>query len=175
MAMFNFKAKISQVNLDNVSCKSGLTTVLALPKSASAKLPSRGMVMIKGTINNFKFAQHLDPDGKNGHWFKVTNALLKSSKAKIGDVVSVSMEVTKDWPEPKVPADFKKVLSSNKGVLEVWKETTPMARWDWVRWISGAKLAKTRQHRMEVAYSKLKSGMRRPCCFNRSECSLTDA
>jgi hypothetical protein len=35
--------------------KIGSWTLLTLPKSASAKLPSRGMTMVEGTINGFPF------------------------------------------------------------------------------------------------------------------------
>ena len=44
--------------------KIGSWTLLKLPKSASAKLPSRGMTMVEGTINDFHFQAALDPDGK---------------------------------------------------------------------------------------------------------------
>ena len=46
-----------------------------------------------------------------------------------------------------------------------------MARWDWIRWINATAQQETRKRRIEVAFSKLKSGMRRPCCFNRGMCT----
>ena len=36
---------------------------LILPKDASAKLPSRGMTAIEGTLNGFPFQATLEPDG----------------------------------------------------------------------------------------------------------------
>ena len=39
-------------------------TFLILPKNASAKLPSRGMTAIEGTINGFPFRATLEPDGQ---------------------------------------------------------------------------------------------------------------
>ncbi|PYU69083.1 MAG: hypothetical protein DMG49_14295 [Acidobacteria bacterium] len=35
--------------------KTGSWTLLTLPKNASAKLPSRGMTMVEGTIDGFPF------------------------------------------------------------------------------------------------------------------------
>ena len=48
---------------------------LILPKNASAKLPSRGMTAIEGTINGFPFQATLEPDGQKSHWLKVDRKL----------------------------------------------------------------------------------------------------
>src|SRR5688572_28137916 len=64
-----------------------------------------------------------------------------------------------------MPADFRKAITSNSKVLALWQDITPLARNEWICWvISGAK-AETRQHRIEVGMSKMKSGERRPCCW----------
>ncbi|KKU82000.1 MAG: hypothetical protein UY09_C0025G0017 [Parcubacteria group bacterium GW2011_GWA2_47_8] len=62
--MFTIRFKTTLFKID-------LWTVLMLPKSASAKLPSRGMTMVEGTINGFRFQAALEPDGKGSHWFRV--------------------------------------------------------------------------------------------------------
>lgn len=150
-------------------------TLLRLPKSVSAKMPSRGMIMIEGTINGATFKTPAEPDGNGSHWFKIKKTLQKSAEAKGGDTVTVVVEPTKDWPEPKVPADLKKILAADKQASFVWQDITPMARWDWIRWIGAGKLAETRTIRINKACSMLKSGKRRPCCFDRSQCTLTEA
>ena len=57
---------------------------------------------------------------------------------------------------------------------EVWEDITPMARWEWVRWVNATKNPDTRQRRVEVSISKMQSGKRRPCCFNLSACTDPD-
>ena len=52
-----------------------------------------------------------------------------------------------------------------------WKEVTPAAHWDWIRWIRATNNPETSAKRIRVGCSKLKSGMSRPCCFNRSMCT----
>jgi hypothetical protein len=155
--------------------KIGSGILLLLPKSASEKLPSRGMTMVEGTINDFPFQAALEPDGNGSHWFKVKKALLDAARVEAGDMVALVIEPTKDWPEPKVPADFKTTLEIDQKAQAVWQDITPMARWDWIRWIGATRNPDTRKRRVEVARSKLSKGMRRPCCFNRTECTLTDA
>ena len=152
-------------------------TILRLPEDESAKLPSRGMTMVKGTINDVPFKTLLEPDGKYGpglkpsHWFRPDKKLLDDASAKAGDTVQVSLEPTKEWIEPEVPADVKKALDSSPKAHALWNDITPMARWDWIRWVRAVKTAETRQSHNEVMLDKLNKGMRRPCCFNRSLCS----
>lgn len=151
--------------------------ILRLPEDASAKLPSRGMVMVSGTINNVPFKTLLEPDGRYGpgkkpsHWFKPDKKLLDKAHAKAGDTVQISLEPTKEWIEPEVPDDVKKTLDSSPKASDLWNDITPLARWDWIRWIRAVKTDETRKKHLEVMLDKLNKGMRRPCCFNRNLCS----
>lgn len=162
MSTLNFKTKLYKI---------GSWTILALPKSTSEKLPSRGITMVEGTLNGHEFQSPLEPDGKGSHWFRVSESMLKTIKAEAGDAVILKIEPSEEWPEPTIPPDLKKALEANPHALNTWMETTPIARWDWIRWINGTKEQSTRKRRIEVACSKLKSGMKRPCCFNRSMCT----
>src|SRR5947208_892881 len=58
--LIRFKAKLCR---PAESEKAGSWTFLILPKTASAKLPSRGMTAIEGTINGVPFQATLEPDG----------------------------------------------------------------------------------------------------------------
>src|SRR6266513_5284415 len=80
-------------------------TFLTLPKDASAKLPSRGMTAIEGTINGFAFQAVLEPDGQKSHWLKVDRKLCQSAGAKARDIVTLEIAPAADEPEPTVPAD----------------------------------------------------------------------
>jgi len=165
------------INFSTKPFKIGLWTILRLPESASAKLPTRGMTMVKGTINGVPFKTLLEPDGRYGggqkpsHWFRLDKKLLDEAAAKAGDSVQVSLEPTKEWVEPEVPKDLKKALATSPKAEALWNDITPLARWDWVRWIRAVKTPETRQKHIEVALDKLNRGMRRPCCFNRNLCS----
>ena len=145
-----------------------------MPENASAKLPSRGMALVEGTINGFHSKIVLEPDGKGGHWFRVDSALRKAPGIGAGGAVTMAVEPSKEWPEPDVPADLNKALKSDPQANALWEEITPMARWDWLRWVRATNNQETRSHRIEVAMSKLKSGERRPCCFNRNQCTEPD-
>jgi hypothetical protein len=141
---------------------------LQLPESASAQLPSRGQALVEGTINGFQFQTPLEPDGKGSHWFRVENSLSKAAKAGAGDTVALEIEPSKKWPEPDVPADIQKAVAADKQAHALWVKITPLARWEWIRWIRATNQTETRKRRIEVGLSKLKNGERRPCCWNRN-------
>ena len=65
----------------------------------------------------------------------------------------------------ELPSDFKKALWSDRNVLALWKDITPLARNEWICWITSGKKKETRDIRIHKALSKLRGGMRRPCCW----------
>ena len=67
----------------------GSWTILVLPKEASAKLPSRGMTMVEGTINGFRFQAALEPDGRGSHWFRTDKTMREAARADAGDTVTL--------------------------------------------------------------------------------------
>jgi hypothetical protein len=149
--------------------------VLRLPESASVTLPSRGQVAVTGTINGIEFQTVLEPDGKLGHWMKVDDALQHAAGISEGDTATLDIVVTKKWPEPSVPADLAAALTAAPAqIQDLWSEITPMARWEWVRWVNSTKNPGTRSRRVDVSISKMSGGKRRPCCFDLSSCTDPD-
>jgi len=65
----------------------------------------------------------------------------------------------------EIPTDLKKALLADTKALDVWEDITPLARNEWICWVTSAKQSETRTRRIKVGLSKLRSGMRRPCCW----------
>jgi len=65
----------------------------------------------------------------------------------------------------KLPTDFRKAIVSSPKVFALWEDITPLARNEWICWVTSGKLAETRDIRIGKALSKMKGGMRRPCCW----------
>jgi hypothetical protein len=162
MPTIRFKAKLIAI---------GSQTILRLPEAASSKLPSRGVCLVEGTFNNHALEAPLEPDGMGSHWLRVSNTMLKAARVEVGDTVSVALEPMALWPEPKVPADLARALASDPPTRRLWMDITPLARWDWIRWIGSTRNRDTRTIRIEKTLSKLRSGKRAACCFNRSQCT----
>lgn len=64
-----------------------------------------------------------------------------------------------------LPPDLRAALSGAPQALAVWNDITPLARNEWICWVISGKKAETRGIRIKKAISKLKGGMRRPCCW----------
>jgi hypothetical protein len=143
--------------------KIGSWTVLTLPGNESATLPSRGTMMVEGTINGFPFRAPLEPDGQESHCLKVNQALHDAAGA--GETVAVEITRVEDEPEARVPAELGKALAASPPARALWREITSIARRDWILWITSAKQPETRLSRIEKACSMLASGKRRVCCF----------
>lgn len=162
MSTIKFETKLIEINGRHI---------VHLPLEASAQLPSRGLVMVKGTVNGAGLHTALEPDGRKSHWFEVDAAMRKAMGATVGDTVTLEIESTKDWSEPNIPEDILDGLKSDPPAYAQWQDITPMARWEWIRWTRATNNPETRAHHIEVARSKLRAGSRRPCCFNASMCS----
>jgi hypothetical protein len=160
-----FKAKLFR---PAESAEADSWTFLILPKAASAKLPSRGMTAIKGTLNGSPFQAMIEPDGQKSHWLKVDRKLSETAGADVGDIVTLEIAPAAEEPEPTVPADLRKALAAAPKARALWTNITPIARRDWIHWITSAKQPETRARRIKNACSMLAGGKRRPCCFDRS-------
>ncbi|MCA9388936.1 YdeI/OmpD-associated family protein [Candidatus Berkelbacteria bacterium] len=64
-----------------------------------------------------------------------------------------------------VPADLKKVLAADPEALAKWNSLTPLARNEWICWVTSVKKSETRQEHIDRVCPELKEGMRRPCCW----------
>jgi Bacteriocin-protection, YdeI or OmpD-Associated/Domain of unknown function (DUF1905) len=165
----------SPIRFDATLSTIDTSTVLRLPATASKNLPSRGQVAVHGTINGVAFQTVVEPDGNLGHWMKVDDSQQHLAGISAGDTATLDIEVNKDWPEPSVPQDLATALAeAPQNIRDLWNDITPMARWEWVRWVNATKNPDTRGRRVDVTISKMKSGKRRPCCFNLSACTDPD-
>lgn len=165
--MIQFTATLHRPKKDS-GTKSVSWTFLKLPKKSSEKLPSRAMVSVEGTFNDHPIQTTLQPDGAGGHWLKVERKLRVDSGAAVGESVKVEITPMTEEPEPKVPTDLRRALAAAPSAKAVWSDITPLARRDWIQWITSGKRAETRAIRIDKAIDMLANGKRRPCCFDRT-------
>jgi hypothetical protein len=127
------------------------------------------MTAVEGTINGAPFQATLEPDGDGSHWLKVDQGLREAAGAAAGDLVALEIAPAAEEPEPTVPPDLRAALATAAPrAREVWADITPIARRDWIHWITSGKKAETRVKRVQTACSMLADGKRRACCFDRS-------
>lgn len=64
-----------------------------------------------------------------------------------------------------LPADLKKALLSKPKAVAVWKNITPLARNEWICWVTSVKREDTRADHVRRVPEELIGGKRRPCCW----------
>lgn len=65
----------------------------------------------------------------------------------------------------EVPDDMRTMLTDSDDVCNLWNNLTPLARNEWICWITSAKKPETRIKRIDWARSDLLKGKKRPCCW----------
>lgn len=65
----------------------------------------------------------------------------------------------------KVPKDLADVLRAKPKVLELWNGLTPLARNEWICWVTAFKKVETRIDHIKRLQEDLLKGKRRPCCW----------
>jgi len=65
----------------------------------------------------------------------------------------------------KLPTDLRAALTADDRAGNLWSDFTPLARNEWICWVTSAKQDDTRKRRITVGLDKMHSGLRRPCCW----------
>lgn len=65
----------------------------------------------------------------------------------------------------ELPDNLRAALAANSAMLTAWQDITPLARNEFICWVTDAKQESTRAQRVQVAEDKLLRGERRPCCW----------
>ena len=68
-------------------------------------------------------------------------------------------------PVHKAPTDLREALTTTPAAKAAWADLTPLARNEWICWVTSAKKPETRRHRIKRTHDSLLEGKRRPCCW----------
>jgi uncharacterized protein YdeI (YjbR/CyaY-like superfamily) len=72
---------------------------------------------------------------------------------------------TESGPLHKVPKDLNEVLKANPKLHTIWDNLTPLARNEWICWVTIVKKPETRKEHLVRLSEELLEGKRRPCCW----------
>lgn len=71
--------------------------------------------------------------------------------------------------EPSVvhatPKDMKDIFISSEKISDIWNNLTPLARNEWICWVTSVKKSETRGKHLKRLKEDLLKGKRRPCCW----------
>ena len=64
-----------------------------------------------------------------------------------------------------LPEDLAGALRAHPEALATWADITPLARNEWICWVTSPKRPETRLKRIAWGCESLTEGKRRPCCW----------
>ncbi len=65
----------------------------------------------------------------------------------------------------RMTPDIKAVLKKNKDVAATWETLTPLAKNEWICWVTIVKKKETREEHLVRLCEDIRRGKRRPCCW----------
>jgi uncharacterized protein YdeI (YjbR/CyaY-like superfamily) len=65
----------------------------------------------------------------------------------------------------KIPADLRSAIFADPAAKAAWNNITPLARNEWICWVTSVKKPETRREHVVRAREELVGGKRRPCCW----------
>jgi uncharacterized protein YdeI (YjbR/CyaY-like superfamily) len=65
----------------------------------------------------------------------------------------------------ETPDDIQIILNSNPELLTKWNNLTPLARNEWICWVTIVKKEETRTEHLVRLQEDILNGKKRPCCW----------
>jgi len=65
----------------------------------------------------------------------------------------------------EVPNDLREALLAHPELIDTWNNLTPLARNEWICWVTIVKKAETRIEHIERLCTNIADGKKRPCCW----------
>jgi uncharacterized protein YdeI (YjbR/CyaY-like superfamily) len=63
------------------------------------------------------------------------------------------------------PDELEAVLARNSSLAAKWSDLTPLARNEWICWMTSPKKQETRDQHFQRLQEDILGGKRRPCCW----------
>jgi hypothetical protein len=92
-------------------------------------------------------------------------ATISEKGFQMPDIITTKTKKIATGTVHKIPADLREALTSDPEALAIWEGLTPLARNEWICWVTFVKKDETRKEHVKRTVSELKEGMRRPCCW----------
>lgn len=75
------------------------------------------------------------------------------------------MKHKKSAPLHRMTRDIRELLNAHQDVADLWDGLTPIARNEWICYVTIVKKAETRQDHLRRLAEDLRRGKHRPCCW----------
>ena len=135
----------------------GTGTFILVPRELNAGLGLKGRPKIHAVIAGHAYRGSLMPMGAGTFCLGVLKSIQQAAGVKLGDTITVDLELDTAPRMVEPPADFAHLLSSDKKAAAAWEQLSFTNKKEMAHGISEAKRPETRQRRLAAALEKLRA------------------
>jgi len=131
------------------------------PYDVEKEFGTKGRVPVQATFDGIQFTGSLVKYGQPQHMLGILKALREQLGKQPGDEVRVELWKDEGIRTVELPADYAALLKREK-LLPIFEKLSFSHRKEYVRWITEAKKAETREARMTKSVAMLRKGVKTP-------------
>lgn len=155
MQTFSFEAEIKKHPDLNAA-------YVEFPYNVEKEFGRKGQVKVLATFDGLEYRGSMAKMQSECHWIGLTQEVRKKINKGPGDIIKVTI---KEDTEPRVvelPADLKELLEQFPEAMAIYEKLSFTHKKEYVRWITEAKKAETRETRLHKTIELLLKGTKTP-------------
>lgn len=128
-----------------------------VPLNVEKEFGKKGQIQVKATLNGKTFYNSLMPHGNGRHFIVLGGPIRTQTGVKVGDTVTMTIELDERARTVEVPIDVEKAIANNKPAQEFFTTLAYSYKKRYVDWITSAKKEETRVERIAKAVEMLQN------------------
>ncbi len=132
------------------------------PYDVEAEFGTTGQVKVSALIDGYAYRGSLAKMGRPCHFLGITQEVRKAIGKEPGETVQVSLRRDTEPRVVEVPDDLAVALAASPSAEQVFDALSFTHRKEYVRWVTGAKKAETRERRVSETIRMLGEGTKHP-------------
>ena len=141
--------------------KVGINPCVDVPEEIAAALTrDRGFIHVVGRMGPAEFAKSLVPVAGGPFRLYVDGAMMKASKARVGDRAAFALRQGSRRERPGGMPDFVREALNARGLMERFEAQTESRQRDVLRYLAALKSPEARARNLEKLVKQLESGQR---------------
>lgn len=135
---------------------------IEFPYDTLKEFGKKGQVKVIATFDGMEYRGSLVKMESECHWLGLTQEVREKIKKDPGDTIKVTIKEDTEPRTVDLPDDLKDLLNQFPDALIVYEKLSYTHKKEYVRWITEAKKAETRENRLHKTIELLLKGTKTP-------------
>jgi hypothetical protein len=135
---------------------------IEFPYNVEKEFGKKGQVKVFATFDGIDYRGSLVKMEYNCHWIGITQEIRKKTGKNPGDLIQVTIREDDEPRSVELPDDLNEKLHENPDALSIYNKLSYSHKKEYVRWITEAKKAETRESRLQKTIAMLQKGIKTP-------------